>query len=70
MPANLGKRVAVDWNCTDVNAPQYISNKAAVTAFNQINADWNATSGPAVILNKPNVAGVGPTGATGPQGPA
>ena len=70
MPANLGKRVAVDWNCTDVNALQYISNKPAITAFNQINADWNATTGPAVILNKPNVAGVGATGATGPQSPA
>lgn len=68
MPSNLGKRGSVDWNATDPFSSSYIANKPAITAFSQINADWNATTGPAFILNKPNVNGVGATGAAGPQG--
>lgn len=34
----------------------------------QVNADWNATSGPALILNKPTPL-KGDTGAQGPAGP-
>ena len=65
MPSNLGKRYDVDWTGTDPNSASYIINKPLVSAFNQIPADWNVTTGVAVILNKPTIAGAGPAG---PQG--
>ncbi len=72
MPSNLGKRYNVDWTDTDPNSASYIINKPLVSAFNQIPADWNATTGVAVILNKPTIAGAGPVaptvGPTSPQG--
>lgn len=46
--------VQVDWNQTDTAADDYIKNKPDIT-FVQVNADWNATSGVAQILNKPNI---------------
>lgn len=69
MPSNLGKRACTDWNQTDSTSPQYIFNKPLLTAFSQIPADWNATTGPALILNKPIISGAGPIGPTGPTGP-
>lgn len=69
MPSNLGKRACTDWNETDPTSPQYIFNKPALTAFNQIQADWNATTGPAYILNKPVAGAPGPAGPVGPTGP-
>jgi len=81
MPSNLGHHVTTDWNCADPTSDSYIINKPLVSAFNQISADWNATTGVAVILNKPVIGGqgpagtigpavpVGPTGPAGPQGP-
>jgi len=46
--------VQADWNQTDTSADDFIKNKPDIT-FVQVNADWNATSGVAQILNKPNI---------------
>lgn len=46
--------VQADWNQTDDTADDFIKNKPDIT-FVQVNADWNATSGVAQILNKPNI---------------
>ena len=46
--------VQADWNQTDSTADDFIKNKPDIT-FVQVNADWNATSGVAQILNKPNI---------------
>lgn len=46
--------VQVDWNQTDDAADDFIKNKPDIT-FVQVNADWNAVSGVAQILNKPNI---------------
>ncbi len=65
---DLIKRLFVDRSETDATKTSYIFNKPAVTAFNLINSDWNATSGVAVILNKPLLSGALPTGPQGIQG--
>lgn len=41
-----------DWNESDTSDPAYINNKPTIPAA-QVNADWNANSGVAQILNKP-----------------
>ncbi len=76
MVANLALPYTANWNQTDVYAPSYIANKPTITAYTQENSDWNSTTSPTLILNKPtntNVVGSqGPTGAAGaigPQGP-
>lgn len=46
--------VQSDWNQTDDTADDYIKNKPTIPAA-QVNADWNATSGVAQILNKPTI---------------
>lgn len=46
--------VQSDWGQTDNTADDYIKNKPTIPAA-QVNADWNAVSGVAEILNKPNI---------------
>ena len=53
--------VQADWNQTDSSADDYIKNKPTIPAA-QVNADWNANSGVAQILNKPTLATVATTG--------
>lgn len=43
-----------DWNEADTTSPAYIDNKPTIPAA-QVNADWNAVSGVAQILNKPTI---------------
>lgn len=43
-----------DWTETDTESRAYIKNKPSIPA-SQVNADWNATSGVAEILNKPTL---------------
>jgi len=43
-----------NWNQTDDTQPDYIQNKPNIPA-EQVNSDWNATSGKAQILNKPTI---------------
>lgn len=43
-----------DWTQTDTSAKDYIKNKPTIPAA-QVNSDWNATSGVAKILNKPDL---------------
>lgn len=54
--------VQADWNEDDSNSDAYIQNKPTIPAA-QVNSDWNASSGVAEILNKPNLATVATTGA-------
>lgn len=53
--------VQPDWNQSDTTADDYIKNKPTIPAA-QVNADWNANSGVAQILNKPTLATVATTG--------
>ena len=46
--------VQSDWDQTDNTADDYIQNKPTIPAA-QVNADWNAVSGVAEILNKPTI---------------
>lgn len=46
--------VQADWDESDTTSDSYIQNKPAIPAA-QVNADWNATSGVAEILNKPTI---------------
>lgn len=46
--------VQSDWNETNTSSDAYIKNKPTIPA-EQVNADWNATSGKAQILNKPTI---------------
>lgn len=46
--------VQSDWNVTDSSSDAFIKNKPTIPA-EQVNADWNATSGKAQILNKPTI---------------
>lgn len=52
MPANPNTDTQADWNQADTTSPAYINNKPSIPAA-QVNADWNAQSGVAEILNKP-----------------
>lgn len=47
-------QVQADWNESDTSDPSYIQNKPTIPAA-QVNADWNASSGVAEILNKPTI---------------
>lgn len=49
-----GTQVQSDWNQSDSSAVDYIKNKPTIPAA-QVNADWNASSGVAQILNKPTI---------------
>lgn len=49
--------VQSDWSQTDNTQDDYIKNKPTIPAA-QVNADWNATSGIAQILNKPTLTTV------------
>ena len=53
--------VQADWNVTDSSSDAFIKNKPTIPAA-QVNADWNASSGKAQILNKPTVLGASPNG--------
>jgi len=53
--------VQADWNVTDSSSDAFIKNKPTIPAA-QVNADWNASSGKAQILNKPSVLGASPNG--------
>lgn len=46
--------VQSDWNVTDDTSDAFIKNKPTIPAA-QVNSDWNASSGVAKILNKPNI---------------
>lgn len=46
--------VQSDWNVTDDTSDAFIKNKPTIPAA-QVNSDWNASSGVAQILNKPNI---------------
>lgn len=48
------EQVQPDWNQTTNTAVDFIKNKPSIPAA-QVNSDWNATEGIAVILNKPNI---------------
>lgn len=48
-----GEQVQADWTESDAESPAFIKNKPTIPAA-QVNADWNAESGVAAILNKPN----------------
>ena len=54
-------QVKSDWDELDTASAAYIKNKPTIPAA-QVNADWNATSGVAQILHKPNLAPVATTG--------
>ena len=54
-------QVQSDWEQTDWTAKDFIKNKPTIPA-KQVNADWNATSGKAQILNKPTLATVATSG--------
>lgn len=48
--------VQSDWTQTDTTADDYIKNKPEIPQpAEQVNSDWNATSGAARILNKPSM---------------
>ena len=52
---NTGEdNVQSDWNQTDDTADDFIKNKPTIPAA-QVNSDWNAVSGVARILNKPDI---------------
>lgn len=51
-------QVQADWTETDSSDPSYIQNKPTIPAA-QVNSDWNASSGVAQILNKPNIPVIG-----------
>jgi hypothetical protein len=51
---NIPSQEQSDWNETNSILPSYIKNKPTIPAA-QVNADWNATSGAAEILNKPAI---------------
>lgn len=46
--------VQSDWNQSNSSADDYIKNKPTIPAA-QVNADWNAASGVAQVLNKPTI---------------
>ena len=48
-------QVQANWNETDTTDPSYIQNKPTIPAA-QVNSDWNAVSGVAQILNKPDLS--------------
>lgn len=48
------ENVQADWNQSDSSKDNYIKNKPTIPAA-QVNADWNAVSGVAQILNKPTI---------------
>ena len=47
--------VQADWNEADSSSDAYIANKPTIPAA-QVNSDWNASSGVAAILNKPDLS--------------
>lgn len=47
--------VQSDWNESDSSSDAYIQNKPTIPAA-QVNSDWNASSGVAQILNKPDLS--------------
>ena len=47
-------QIQSDWNQSDSTAVDYIKNKPSIPSA-QVNADWNAVSGVAQILNKPTI---------------
>ena len=53
-PQTYSQRQA-DWDQSDSSAVDYIKNKPTIPAA-QVNSDWNAVSGVAQILNKPDLS--------------
>jgi len=47
-------QLQADWNQATATAKDFIKNKPSIPA-SQVNADWNAVSGVAQILNKPTI---------------
>ena len=56
-----GEQEQADWDQADPTAVDYIKNKPTIPAA-QVNSDWDAASGVAQILNKPNLSTVATTG--------
>ncbi len=50
-----------DWDEESTSSPAFIKHKPTIPAA-QVNSDWNADSGVAQILNKPNLSTVATTG--------
>lgn len=48
------EQLQADWTQTDTSAKDYIKNKPTIPAA-QVNSDWNASTGVAKILNKPDL---------------
>ena len=48
--------VQSDYNVTSTTNPAFIKNKPNLSVYTNVNADWDATSGDAEILNKPTLA--------------
>ena len=48
------EQIQSDWNQSDNTAKDFIKNRPSIPAA-QVNADWNASSGVAQILNKPTI---------------
>ena len=59
--ADAAPQQQADWDQNDPNAVDFIKHKPSIPAP-QVNSDWNADSGVAQILNKPNLATVATTG--------
>ncbi|MCR4917723.1 MAG: hypothetical protein K5912_02135, partial [Alphaproteobacteria bacterium] len=58
---DIPEQVQSDWEEADASSKAYIQNKPQIPAA-QVNSDWNATSGVAQILHKPNLATVATSG--------
>lgn len=52
--SDVPAQVQANWNESDTTSPAYIVGKPSIPAA-QVNADWNAVSGVAEILNKPTI---------------
>lgn len=57
--STIGEQKQADWNQTDDTQADFIKNKPTIPEA-QVNADWNASSGVAQILNKPTIPTVIP----------
>ena len=56
-PGDDSGNVQSDWNESDPTSGAYILNKPTIPSP-QVNADWNASSGVAQILNKPDISNI------------
>ena len=59
--ADAAPQVQADWEEESTSSPAFIKHKPSIPAA-QVNSDWNANSGVAQILNKPNLSTVATKG--------